>query len=64
MRKRTCVIRRRIDGLLTGVLKRKPIGFFKGEEKVIKRIKQLHRKPRDSKRLGAYKVAQNLNKQG
>jgi len=58
MRKRT---------LLTGVLKIKPIGFFKGEEKVIKvikRIKQLHRKLRDSKRLVAYKVAQNLNKQG
>ncbi len=35
---------------------RKPYGFFEGEEKVIKRIKQLHRKLRGGKRLGPYQI--------
>lgn len=43
---------------------RKPYGFFEGEEKVVKRIKQLHRKPRGGKRLGPYQIARILNKEG
>ena len=43
---------------------RKPYGFYEGEEKVIKRIKQLHRKPRGGKRLGPYQIARILNKEG
>jgi hypothetical protein len=35
---------------------RKPYGFFEGEAKVIKRIKQLHRKLRGGKRLGPYQI--------
>ena len=43
---------------------RKPYGFFEGEEKVVKRIKQLHRKPRGGTRLGPYQIARILNKEG
>ncbi|MBL7107499.1 MAG: recombinase family protein [Phycisphaerae bacterium] len=43
---------------------RKPFGFYPGEEKVIKRIKQLYRKPREEKRLGFYQIATILNKEG
>ena len=43
---------------------RKPYGFFDGEEKVVKRIKQLHRKPRGGKRLGPYQIARILNQEG
>jgi len=35
---------------------RKPYGFFEVEAKVIKRIKQLHRKLRGGKRLGPYQI--------
>lgn len=43
---------------------RKPYGFYEGEEKVVKRIKQLHRKPRGGKRLGPYQIARILNQEG
>jgi len=43
---------------------RKPYGFFEGEEKVVKRIKQLYRKPRCGKRLGPYQIARILNQEG
>lgn len=43
---------------------RKPYGFFEGEENLIKRIKQLHRKPRGGKRLGPYQIARILNEEG
>lgn len=43
---------------------RKPIGYFEGEDKVIKRIKQLNRKPRGDKRLGSYQIARILNEEG
>jgi len=43
---------------------RKPYGFYEGEEALIKRIKQLHRKPRGEKRLGPYQIATILNKEG
>ena len=43
---------------------RKPYGFYKGEEELIKRIKQLHRKPRGGKRLGPYQIARILNREG
>lgn len=42
---------------------RKPFGFYEGEDKTLKRIKQLHRKPRGGKRLGPYQIAQILNKE-
>ena len=43
---------------------RKPYGFFEGEEELIKRIKQLYRKPRGDKRLGPYQIARILNEEG
>jgi DNA invertase Pin-like site-specific DNA recombinase len=43
---------------------RKPMGYFEGEDKVIKRIKQLHRKPRGGQRLGPYQIARILNEEG
>jgi len=43
---------------------RKPYGFFDGEDKVVKRIKQLHRNPRGGKRLGPYQIARILNQEG
>jgi len=43
---------------------RKPYGFYEGEERLIKRIKQLHRKPRGGKRLGPYQIARILSKEG
>ena len=43
---------------------RKPYGFYEGEEKLIKRIKKLHRKPRGEKRLGPYQIARILNREG
>ncbi len=42
----------------------KPFGFFPGEDKTIDRIRQLHRKPRGEERLGPYKIARILNKEG
>ena len=43
---------------------RKPFGFYEGEDKTLKRIKQLHRKPRGGKRLGPYQIARILNEEG
>jgi site-specific DNA recombinase len=43
---------------------RKPYGFYEDEEALITRIKQLHRKPRDEKRLGPYQIARILNEEG
>lgn len=43
---------------------RKPYGFYEGEEALVKRIKQLHRKPRGEKRLGPYQIARILNQEG
>ena len=42
---------------------RKPFGFYEGEDKTLKRIKQLHRKPRGGKRLGPYQIARILNQE-
>ena len=42
---------------------RKPFGFYEGEDKTLKRIKQLHRKPRGGKRLGPYQIARILNEE-
>ncbi len=42
---------------------RKPFGFYEGEDKTLKRIKQLHRKPRGEKRLGPYQIARILNEE-
>ena len=43
---------------------RKPFGFYEGEDKTLKRMKQLHRKPRGGKRLGPYQIARILNTEG
>ncbi len=43
---------------------RKPFGFYAGEVEALKRIKQLHRKPRGGKRLGPYQIARILNQEG
>ena len=43
---------------------RKPYGFYDGEEALLKRIRQLHRKPRGEKRLGPYQIARVLNREG
>ena len=43
---------------------RKPFGYYDGEDKVIKRIRQLHRKPRGHKRMGPYQIAKILNQEG
>jgi len=42
----------------------KPYGYYEDEEALVKRIKQLHRKPRGGKRLGPYQIARILNKEG
>ena len=43
---------------------RKPYGFYDEEEALIKRIKQLHRKPRGEKRLVPYQIARILKEEG
>jgi len=43
---------------------RKPYGYYPGEDKVVKRIKQLYRKPRGEKRLGFMTIAKKLNEDG
>ena len=43
---------------------RKPYGYYPGEDKIIKRIKQLYRKPRGEKRMGFRTIARQLNKEG
>jgi site-specific DNA recombinase len=42
----------------------KPYGYYPGEEKIIKRIKQLYRKPHGEKRLGFQTIAKKLNEEG
>ena len=42
----------------------KPYGYYPGEPEILDRIKQLHRKTKYSKRLGAYEIATILNKEG
>ena len=43
---------------------RKPYGYYEEEAALIKRIRQLHRKPRGGKRLGPYQITRILNKEG
>lgn len=43
---------------------RKPYGYYPGEDKVIKRIKELYRKPHGEKRLGFRTIANKLNEEG
>ena len=43
---------------------RKPYGYYPGEDEIIKRIKQLYRKPRGEKRLGFQTIAKKLNDEG
>ncbi len=43
---------------------RKPYGYYPGEDKIIKRIKQLNRKPHGEKRMGCRAIARQLNKEG
>lgn len=42
---------------------RKPYGFYPGEQKILDRIKELHRKPQGEKRRGPYEIATILNKE-
>ena len=43
---------------------RKPYGYYPGEDKIIKRIKELYRKPHGEKRMGFRTIARQLNKEG
>jgi DNA invertase Pin-like site-specific DNA recombinase len=43
---------------------RKPYGYYPGEDKIIKRIKELNRKPHGEKRMGCRAIARQLNKEG
>ncbi len=43
---------------------RKPIGFYPGEQETLKRLKQLHRKPRGGERLDPYQIVRILNREG
>ena len=43
---------------------RKPYGYYPGEDKIIKRIKQLYRKPHKEKRMGFRAIARKLNEEG
>jgi len=43
---------------------RKPYGYYPGEDEVIKRIKELNRKPHGEKRMGCRAIARQLNKEG
>jgi len=42
----------------------KPYGFYPGEDRVIKRIKELYRKRPGEKRMGFKTIARQLNKEG
>jgi DNA invertase Pin-like site-specific DNA recombinase len=42
----------------------KPYGFYPGEDKIIKRIKQLYRKPHGQPRMGYRAMARQLNAEG
>ena len=43
---------------------RKPYGYYPGEDDVIKRIRQLYRKPHGQERLGCRAIAKQLNQEG
>jgi DNA invertase Pin-like site-specific DNA recombinase len=43
---------------------RKPYGYYPGEDKIIKRIKELYRKPHGEKRMGFRTIARKLNEEG
>jgi hypothetical protein len=43
---------------------RKPYGYYPGEDRVVKRIKELYRKPRGEKRMGFMTIAKKLNEEG
>ena len=43
---------------------RKPYGYYPDEDKIIKRIKQLYRKPHGEKRMGFRTIARKLNQEG
>jgi len=43
---------------------RKPYGYYPGEDKIIKRIKELYRKPHGEKRMGCRAIARKLNEEG
>ena len=43
---------------------RKPYGYYEGEDKIIKRIKELYRKPHGEKRMGFGTIARKLNEEG
>lgn len=43
---------------------RKPYGYYRGEDKIIKRIKELYRKPHGEKRMGFRTIARKLNEEG
>jgi DNA invertase Pin-like site-specific DNA recombinase len=43
---------------------RKPYGYYPGEDRIIKRIKELYRKPRGEKRMGLRAIARKLNEEG
>jgi len=43
---------------------RKPYGYYPGEDKVVKRIRQLYRKRKGENRLGFMTIAKILNKEG
>ena len=43
---------------------RKPYGYYPGEAEIVKRIKQLYRKPRGEKRPGFMTIAKKLNEEG
>ena len=42
---------------------RKPYGYYPGEDGIIKRIKELHRKPHGESRAGFQTIAKRLNKE-
>ena len=42
---------------------RKPYGYYPGEDKIIKRIKELYRKPKGEKRMGFRTIARKLNEE-
>ena len=43
---------------------RKPYGWYPGEDEIIKRIKELYRKPKGEKRMGFRTIARKLNDEG
>ncbi|MFC1766299.1 recombinase family protein, partial [Planctomycetota bacterium] len=43
---------------------RKPYGYYPGEEDVIKRIRELARKPHGQERMGCRAIARQLNEEG